>query len=310
MTSLPVEGTFQIDGLFEGPLFAPEDIVYLETFVEQTRQNNIHFTLTRQFNRFSLLGQPDLQQVPNGADSIHTRLIQYLNGLLEQFSLEDRRQFTSTVRSVEFTSGQEIQTLYAIGSNGLIHMEQRTVNTQTRRAKASLSRRQILFHSLIAVLILGLSSLFVPYQKLASLIIQKAELYDVNSVNITAADFDSLFQIQSVDYEPKSVSLIISCEITGIFPRTKQALNQAWINTQQSLFDRLAIEAIARQQIRCLLYSESHTLITQWTAPITWSQDEDSQFMLAIPLHTHENHGIDLLIPLYPHLSIRKRVLL
>ena len=283
MTSPPMEGTFQLDGLFEGPLFSPEDWTDLEDFVTQARQDQLYFALTRQFNRFSLLGDPHPRHTPPAVSSIDCLVTQHLNQLLHQYSLDERKQFTSTIRSTEFTQGQEIQTLYPIGQNGTIQIEQRTVNRPTRPAKTPLSRHQILLYSVITMAILVLSILFVPYKQLISSVTHRTLAYDMDTLPVTATDFNDLFDIQSVEYNATQPALIVTCKLKASFPMTREAINQTWLDTNQSLFDRLAIEAIARQQIRCLLYAESNTLLRQWAIPMTRSKNQESLFTLTIP---------------------------
>lgn len=285
MTEPGIEGTFRLDGLLEGPLLSADDTAYLQEFVAQARQEHLSFSLTHQFNRFSLLGDNQAVTKPTSTHSIDTLVTQHLNRLLRHFPREDRGRLMSTVRSIEYKAGQAIHTLYTIGPQGEIQTEQRVVPTSTRPPASVFARIQWLVYASVLVLLLGASSVFIPYRSWIDSVIHPAPDFDCNSLTVTAPHFDALLDHVAVKYDPNQSAFVVTCLVKPSFPRTSEALNRAWLSTRTSLFDRLTIEALARGQIRCQLLDDSGKLLGQWIVPMQWSQNSDHQFSLTIPFH-------------------------
>jgi hypothetical protein len=287
MSDRKVEGTFRLDGLLEGPLFTEDDESYLHQFVEQTRQDSIRFSLSLQANRFSLLADQQVQIRPKRVPSIDILVTRHLDRLLRNYSLNEHQQVMSTVRSADISPGQETHTLYAIDAAGRIRTEQRTVACQTVTRAAPLTRRQLIVYGVVTVsiiiLVLGVSVRFVPYKEMGSAFMGRLTAYDVNSLNITSSTYQALFEVVHIDYHQDMSRFILTCEVSDTFPTTAQQLNTAWVQANESMSQRLALESIARQQIRCRLYTESGETLGYSLIPMRWSPQHVTHFTLSIP---------------------------
>lgn len=286
MSRANVEGTFRLDGLLEGPLFTEDDESYLKQFTEQARQDNIHFALSLQSNRFSLLADPHIQLRPTHCASIDTFVSKHLNRLLQNYTPQEYQKLMSTVRSSDFTPGKETQTIYAIDSNGKICIEQRTIACETIPPAAPLTKRQKYIYGLsgigIVILLLAISIFFVPYRKMGVAIVENLKPYNIERLETTSV-YEDFFSIENISRNTKLSCFIIICKKTDNFPSTKEELNAAWIQASQSMSNRLAIESLARQQIRCILYNEAGKIIRRLTLPIHLPEDDTEHLIFQIP---------------------------
>jgi hypothetical protein len=111
MASCKIEGTFWLDGLLEGPLFSEEDENVINEFIKQTKVAGLKFHSATDRARFSLLVDTEPIEIGLGGESAHIRLEKCLETLLDNYSPEERMKLMSTLRSVEYIPGYEIQTL-------------------------------------------------------------------------------------------------------------------------------------------------------------------------------------------------------
>ena len=286
MSDSHIEGTFYLDGLLEGKIVAEDQASHIDRFVEQAAQEGLIFNLSIKGHYFSLL--PDCQPMTlASSESAHALLERKLDGLLRHIATNDRMELMSTLRSVEYQSGQAIQTLYLIDSYGQISLEQRTVPAQTVAPARPLTRRQKIklggIILLACIVIISLSTLVVPYPQLLKKAISNIKPVDLDSVTVSATDFAPLFSIDSLGLNQDHTELIITCKTTEAYPKDANALNQAWRQSESSLSQTLVYESLARHILRCELFNDTGTLIMQKVCPIRWSSEQVDCFFIQVP---------------------------
>jgi len=251
------EGTVQLDGLIEGRI--PPDAESIEQrlreWVEFAKQANLRFSLDIDGAGFSLL--PDTSPIPAddlGPDPSET-IRDLLDQLLSVFTPPQRTSVFSTLRSSEFQPGKEIQTIYAIGSDGRIDVQQRTVEAETTKPAEPLTlARKIRLAGLglaIAAVLLAISSIWVPYGRLISEAVHRAQPVDADKIALDLGHFEPYLEPNDMSTRrvDKHLLLVISIRRTEAFPTDAAELQAAWEAAGDDLHKRLTIEALARGQL-------------------------------------------------------------
>lgn len=174
MSDLPIAGTFRLDGMLQGPL--PPDAAGTHDFqawVAAIKSKGLHLHLRVEGGSYSLVADPAVRKTSTlKGDDLETLLTDSLQTLLEMLPPEVRSRAFSTLRSEEFRPETAVQTLFAVGPDGMIHTEQRIVDVETARASPEItpaSLRRVLLPGLVALLlVLFISTFFIDYRQLLS----------------------------------------------------------------------------------------------------------------------------------------------
>ena len=290
MTAQKIEGTFFLDGLLEGPIFSPDDEAFIQRLIEQARSIGLKLHLAMDTGRFSVLADKQIVKLPSpqvSADSIAKEMLEELVG---NYSPEECAQLMSTLRSVEYLPHQEKQTLYAIVPDGTISVQHRTIQADTVPPVPPLDMRtRLKYLGIVAgimIVLFAISTLFVPYRSLYRKVVHNLKPFPVENVQTDATVYQNYFQIEAMEIEKgKDKDIIrISCKIKPEFPDTKEKINQAWNTSHDSFENRLALEALARKNIRCELFGSENKYLKQYTCRIYWDQEDKNLFYLYVPL--------------------------
>ena len=290
MTAQKIEGTFFLDGLLEGPIFSPEDEPVIQRLVDQARSAGLKFHLALDSGRFSVLADKQIAKLPYPQASADSIVKEMLEELVRNYSRQECSQLMSTLRSVEYLPMQEKQTLYAIVPDGTISVQQRTIQADTVAPAPPLDMRtRLKYLGIIAgimIVLFAISTLFVPYRSLYRKVVHNLKPFQVQNVQTDATVYQNYFQIEVLEIEKgKDQDIIrIRCKIKPDFPDTKEKLNQAWNTAHDSLEDRLALEALARKNVRCELYGPENKYLKEYLCRIHWDKEDKILFCLYIPL--------------------------
>lgn len=248
-----VEGMLLLDGLVEGnPPSLGELEGKLHDWTARARQIGLPFHLAIDGGSFSLLAEnraipiASLQTAPSEA------IEAVLNSLLEVFPVQERGAILSTVRSVEYRRNLEVQTIYAVGPEGIIHTRQRLVETQTVEAEPPVDRRTLIKYSLIGVgvaaVLLAVSAFFVPYGKLFRRTIHAVTPLKPGDVNVQTGPFEKYLTAEVVEFSgPRKIHLRF--KRTAEFPTDPEAWKKAYEEAGDSYDARLTLDALRRGYI-------------------------------------------------------------
>ena len=288
MTAQKIEGTFFLDGLLEGPIFSPDDEAFIQRLIEQARSIGLKLHLAMDTGRFSVLADKQIVKLPSpqvSADSIAKEMLEELVG---NYSPEECAQLMSTLRSVEYLPHQEKQTLYAIVPDGTISVQHRTIQADTVPPVPPLDMRtRLKYLGIVAgimIVLFAISTLFVPYRSLYRKVVHNLKPFQVQNVQTDATVYQNYFQIEAMEIEKGKDLIRIRCKIKPDFPDTKEKLNQAWNTAHDSIENRLALEALARKNIRCELYGSENKYLKLHTCRIYWDKEDKTLFYLYIPM--------------------------
>ena len=164
----PIEGTFILEGLVQGPVPDVHDAAeLLQRFAADLVRNHLPLTLEVSGGQFSLLADGQ----PHPCSDFHPRPIsgcmqQALEQLLALLPPQDRSQVISTLRSREFQPGTVRQTLFTIVANGQVQVQTRESPADVilqSSLRSQLMKRRLMIGGL-AVLALGVVATVVDFK--------------------------------------------------------------------------------------------------------------------------------------------------
>ena len=251
-----VEGTLILDGLIEGKLpDLPDARRILRDWVAAAGSLKLHFHLEIDGDRFNLLADSD----PIAVDELGPEPAEVIRGaladLLKVFPSPRTAGVLSTLRSVEYDRGQEVQTLYAVGAGGKVETHERVVEAETTRPEAPMTRRQKLRLAAIgvgvALLVLLVSSLFVDYRGIISSLFEQITAVDAEKLRIETGGFEKYFAIEKREVKGgRERRLLLTVKRTDAFPRTAADCEKLLETEGKTLAGRLTVEALARGYLR------------------------------------------------------------
>lgn len=251
-----VEGTVKLDGLLEGRLSsAPEIRERLREWEAFAASNKLAFNLQFEGDTFSLLAEPVPVPVEMLGDEPAETVRQALEQLLKLFPPEERRTLVSTIRSIEYRKGAEVQTLYYVAPDGSIRIRERTLSASTTPPPKRFTPREKVYvvsiAVLVALLVLALSSFFVDYRVMFRALLEGIIPLDANELTVETPHFQQYFTIEGKTLSDSRKTLILTLKRTDAFLRDEVALQAALEKAKPSITACLAVEALARGYVRC-----------------------------------------------------------
>ena len=199
-------GTYFMDGMLQGRV---PDSHHFEERVNRWlalhREGGLKFDFAIEGGRFSVLADDTLGQAKDFLpDGIQKHLARCLQELLELVPPQDHMQIMSTLRSVEYRPGTEVQTLYGIVPPGRIEVTERSVKTDTASPPRELTlagKFKLGSIGLAAALVIVLgSSLFVDWKSWFS---QRADA--LRPVKVEAITLDAKALSEFIALEKKAI---------------------------------------------------------------------------------------------------------
>ena len=253
-----IEGTVVLDGLVEGRLGPlPDTEKRLREWVKAAAAARLPFTLEIDGGSFSVLADNRPIDVDALAFKPARAIAESLGELVKVFPTGHRAAVLSTVRSMEYRADIEIQTIYAVGPDGEIHTQERTVQASTKTLPKPMSPKQRIRLGVtglvIALLIFAVSAIFVDYRGLFHSVVETVTPYDTEAMKVETGGFGEYFTVEGKKVvSPRGVSsLRITLKRTQAFPLTDAALKALLAKSSDSLSARLTVEALARGYVRC-----------------------------------------------------------
>lgn len=283
------EGTLFLDGILEGRLpKAPDGSQRLREWKDFAESHGLGFSLQIEGAAFSLLTDSRPMAVEKLGDSPSDVIRQALDQLLTIFSPEERRGLASTVRSIEYRKGVEVQTLYLVGSDGSIRCRERSISASTEAPPRRLKLREKVYLSaialLIALLVLALSSFFVNYRVLWSALVEGVTPLDTRALEIETTHFTTYFFVAKASLTSDRTSLVLTVKRTPAFPRDDASVRARFEAAGNSVPERLALEALARGYVRCEFFDRDGKFLSySWQRIAELREKETVDLLIALP---------------------------
>ena len=260
-----LEGTMVLDGLIEGRLPADDDAEdRLREWVRFAARAGLRFNCEIDSGGFSILAENAPLVVADLVDEPTHAIRNVLAELLRVFEGPGSRMPFSTLRSVEYRPSLEVLTLYALVPDGSIDVQQREAEAKTIPPAEPLDNRTRLRLALgglvLALLVFGLSAIFVDYGDLFQRAISNVRPIDVEEFPLDATAFDELFTATIKEVRKSGQVMVVVLTQGAAMPADDAALLAA-LNAADTLERRLGLEAIARGYVRCELFDEKDKFI-------------------------------------------------
>lgn len=287
MSTPNIEGTFYLDGLLEGPVADGTHEEFLRDFVRQIEKARLKFHLAIDGGRFSLLPDSRPAPLPRGYATAESLVQECLEILLRNYPPAELPRLMSTLRSVEYLPQRARQSLYGLLPDGKISIQQRMVPAPTAPPAVPLDlRTRLKWGGLVAgivALVLAISSFFVPYRAIFGRIYDNIRPFHPEQVQLTAAHFARYFEPKTMIYDGERESLRIECAASGEFPRKPEEFHKKWEAVRGDIYETMALQALARQELRCHAFDRQGKLLSQGGRLITWDPEKPGCFYLFIP---------------------------
>ena len=289
MSKIKIEGTFQLEGLIEGPVFSGDDEEVINNFVKQAQKQGFIFHAAINTGRFSLLADTEPVNIKSADESADVRVIKCLEEFLKNYSPKECLDLMSTLRSVEYVPGNAIQTIYSIKPDCTVSVEQRTVRADTVRPAEPIEFKQTIKLAIPLILILcvgiGISAFFIPYRDIVKGIISDFTPFDANNVTIDTEHYSKYFQVKTIEADEAEDTIKIIFKISESYPNTEQKLNELWNSPEVALSQKLTLEALAKNCIRCIFYNSDGDFSGQMTCYMQWIKEDNEHFGIVIPFN-------------------------
>lgn len=248
------EGMILLDGLIEGRLSGDEAVqAKLETWVEFAATLGLKFNLDMSGSAFSVL--PDnhptsVQKLGPSPEDAVRQAIEQLVGVLPQ---QDRASVFSTLRSAEYRTGEEVQSLYVVEPGGKVQVQSRSVAAKTVAPPKPVSVKErvklAIIGLVLALSIFGILMLFPPVREKFAEFIGSIKPVTVEKVTISVESFGDLIKATPKEFSQGSRVLIITIERGKDYPTTEVLLEEAYAKAD-TLSKKLALESLARGYVR------------------------------------------------------------
>jgi len=254
-------GTFKLDGIIEGPMPPAESAPKIEAWLAAARQKGLSFSADQSTGQFSLMAENRVYKTQDFAQpgGLGEFLSQIFEQLLETYPMQMRMSLFSTLRSMEFRPGTEVQTVYAVAPPGSIQSQERVVEAKTVAPPVELSSKgkiKIAVIGLLVALVIGFvaTKLFKPQIEDAAGNLTKLK---VDNVDVQMAGFKDFITIEKVEIDKKKGGMTVKV-IRG--SRWDEAVN-AKPGDVEDWEVALAAQCIRRGYVRCEVFDKDKKYI-------------------------------------------------
>jgi hypothetical protein len=258
MSGEKIEGTLVLDGLLQGRLPLDDDQISakLRQWVEFVAKLGLHFNLEIRDAAFNLLPENTAVSAKPLGDPPEHALEQAIAQLADLFIGHERAQLFSTLRSSEFRSDEEVQTVYTI-VDGKAQSQSRSVAANTTPAVEPLSvKEQIklgLIGGVFVLALLGIALLFPGVRAMFGQVADIVKPLDANEIKVDLGPYAPYFTCTVDEKQSDRSALVLKLKRTDKFPRNNQTVDAA-ATEEHSVTGRLALENLARGYIRIELF--------------------------------------------------------
>ncbi len=262
-----VEGTIVLDGLVEGRLADEEGADRLGEWVSFCKSNGLRFTLDHTLGAFSIMPVTEAQSVEEIGEVPHEVIRQAMEQLMEAIGEETRGSVYSTLRSMEYRKGEEVQAVYLADPSGSVSVETRTVDAKTVGPPAPIEMKDKLKVGLmglvVALALVGVASLFLDLGELFSGVVNTLTPTSVKEIKIDLSGYEEVITEVSDERKMKggkAGGLQITLKRGDRFPASDEAYEKA-IQGAKTARERMAYETLMRGYLRVELFEKENKFV-------------------------------------------------
>jgi len=284
-----IEGTFHLEGLIEGPVQEAADFEgNLRDWVGLCSEVGIGMSLEIDGGHFSLLAEDrtvDARGAGGAAGAsggLPERIADALGQLIAVFDEHVRGEVFSTLRSVEYRKGEEVQTVYAFAPDGSVDTQTRVVPTETVAPQQPLTRSERIKIGLLGGVVGALVIVVVVLlfgRGIASAIRDAATPLSAERIAVDAGAFEKYFTVaeKKIDRRVREGPvLVVTVKRSELYPKTDAEVESA-LRKAGSERERLALESIARSYVRCEFFDAKGRFLYERTVRIRGLVEKDEK---------------------------------
>lgn len=285
------EGTIVLDGLIEGRLPREPDIrPQIEQWTQFTAKMGLRLHVDASGASLSVLPDREPASVERLGVKPEQSIRQALQQLVDLFPPEVRGQLFSTLRSAEYRPHEEVQSIYTIGPDGTVDVQQRSVEAQTVAAPRPISTREKVKMAAVGLLaalaVLGVTSLFVDLRSLVGEVVDTVRPIDAAAIKVEAGPYEPYITIAKVE-KTGSRQITLTLRRTEAYPVDEAGMKQALAAAGDSFRGRLALERLAEGYIRVETFDDEGEFITAAALRIRELEREQAlNVKIALPQRT------------------------
>lgn len=259
------EGTLVLEGLLEGPVpQTPDGEERLREWIGFAASFGLAFSLEIEGGSFNLMAGDEPVDVAalNGAP-VET-ITEALRQLRKIFPADETGRVFSTLRSVEYQAGREIQTLYYVRPGGKVDARSRTISTETAAPAKPLTggekTRLVLAGIGVAAMVLAFAWFFLGGKRIVTDAFAGLVPLDPAQTTVDNERFKKYFTVTDKKLAHGN-RLILTLKRTKGFPRDAAGEAAAAPPPNAPPAKRLAFDAVARGYVRVELFDEKGEFI-------------------------------------------------
>jgi len=302
-----VEGTFHLEGLIEGPVQeAPGFEQNLRDWVGLCSEVGIGVSLEIDGGHFSLLAEERTVDARGaggggggGAGALPERIADAMGQLIAVFDEQVRGEVFSTLRSVEYRKGEEVQTVYAFAPDGSVDTQTRIVPAETVAPPQPLTRSERIKIGLVGGVVGALVIVVVVLlfgRGIASAIRDAATPLSAERMVVDAGAFEKYFTVTGKKIGRRvreGPALVVTVKRSELYPVTDADMESA-LREAGSGRERLALESIARGYVRCEFFDSKGRFLYEKAGRIRGLVEKDQK-------SGKLRESVDLVLPVGGH---------
>jgi hypothetical protein len=275
------EGTMQFNGIIQGVMSSPDEKTQLNEWIDSAAQLGITFSPDFTQLHYNLMPASELVQVDKVGDPPEEVVGQVLEQLWTAMEPGDAFNLTSTLRSIRFADGEEIQTVYIFSLDGTISLEQQVLEATTDPQPQPLGGAALTWRFGIAAVLAVIVYLLFQYTDIRDYLggVSGGNKPPVSLKIKIESDFDEYFSVDKISrVRQRNTGEVIEFTLTRTekYPESDEKIDELYKNPDNSLKTKLILESLQSGSVKYEFYDEEETVLGSGTFSVRKLMEEES----------------------------------
>jgi hypothetical protein len=275
------EGTMQFNGIIQGVMSSPDEKTQLSEWIDSAAQLGIKFSPDFTQLHYNLMPASEMVQVDKVGDPPEEVVGQVLEQLWTVMEPGETFNLTSTLRSIRFAEGEEIQTVYVFSLDGTISLEQQVLEATTDPQPQPLGRAALIWRFGIAVVLAVVVYLLFQNPEIRDSLrgFSGGNIQPVSLKIKIESDFDEYFSVDKISrVRQRHTGEVIEFTLkrTEKYPESDEKIDELYKNPDNSLKTKLILESLQSGSVKYEFYDEEETVLGSGTFSVLKLMEEES----------------------------------
>lgn len=275
------EGTMLFNGIIQGVMASPDEKSTLTEWRESAAELGIEFSSDFTQLHYNLMPASELIQADKVGDTPEDVVGQILEQLWTVMEPGDAFNLTSTLRSIRFTEGEEIQTVYIYSLDGTISLQQQVLEAATTPQSQPLGSTALIWRFGIATVLAVVIFFLVRYTGIGGYLkgFSEASNQSVSTKIKVESDFEDYFEVGEIDRvrDPQTGALLtFTLKRTEKYPTSDEEIDELYKDPENSLKTKLLLESLQSGSVKFELYGEENTSLQNGTFSVADLMEDES----------------------------------